>query len=100
MDGRTRPHAPVCGGDRLGRLGCEPRCCTCARAVPRQTSNDLAFEPVRVLPLSWLWNTSFLARNAVMPLQDAWRCAACALELGLKYPSAVRLDANGELPLA
>ena len=25
--------------------------------------NDLQFEPVRVLPLSWLWNISYLVRN-------------------------------------
>lgn len=60
-----------------------------------QDLNDLAFEPVRVLPLSWLWNTSFLARNAVMPLEDGGGVLPLHFELGLKYPTAVRLDALG-----
>jgi predicted neuraminidase len=62
-------------------------------------SNDLqalAFEPVRVLPLSWLWNTSFLVRNAVVPLQDGGTVLPVHFELGLKYPAAVRLNAEGE----
>lgn len=57
---------------------------------------DLAFEPVRVLPLSWLWNTSFLVRNAVVPLQDGGTVLPVHFELGLKYPAAVRLDETGE----
>lgn len=57
---------------------------------------DLAFEPVRVLPLSWLWNTSFLVRNAVVPLQDGGTVLPVHFELGLKYPAAVRLDDTGE----
>jgi predicted neuraminidase len=56
---------------------------------------ELAFAPVRVLPLSWLWNTSFLVRNAVLPLQDGGAVLPVHFELGLKYPAAVRLDANG-----
>jgi hypothetical protein len=56
---------------------------------------ELTFAPVRVLPLSWLWNTSFLVRNAVLPLQDGGAVLPVHFELGLKYPAAVRLDANG-----
>jgi predicted neuraminidase len=62
------------------------------------TSNTLGtlhFEPVRVLPLSWLWNTSFLVRNAPLPLEDGGMMLPVHFELGFKYPAAVRFDADG-----
>ncbi|MCF8167762.1 MAG: exo-alpha-sialidase [Rhodoferax sp.] len=67
----------------------------------RQVSNEsalaqLAFEPVRMLPLSWLWNTSFLVRNAPLPLTDGGMVLPVHFELGLKYPEAVRFDRHGE----
>jgi hypothetical protein len=55
----------------------------------------LAFEPVRVLPLSWLWNTSFLVRNAPLPLNDGGMVLPVHFELGIKYPTALRFDKNG-----
>ncbi|MEO7107619.1 MAG: exo-alpha-sialidase, partial [Rhodoferax sp.] len=55
----------------------------------------LAFEPVRVLPLSWLWNTSFLVRNAPLPLQDGGMVLPVHFELGIKYPTALRFDKSG-----
>lgn len=55
----------------------------------------LAFEPVRVLPMSWLWNTSFLVRNQVMQLQDGGMLLPVHFELGIKYPVALRFDRNG-----
>ncbi len=66
----------------------------------RQTSSsnalaDLTFAPVRVLPLSWLWNTSFLVRNAPLPLADGGMVLPLHFELGIKYPSAARFDAHG-----
>ncbi len=57
---------------------------------------ELRFEPVRILPLSWLWNTSFLVRNTVMPLQDGGMVLPVHFELGIKYPVAMRFDRNGE----
>ncbi len=66
------------------------------QSSPSQGLQDLAFEPVRVLPLSWLWNTSFLVRNAAFPLQDGGMVLPVHFELGLKHPMAVRLDAQGE----
>jgi predicted neuraminidase len=57
---------------------------------------DLAFRPVRVLPLSWLWNTSFLVRNAPLPLQDGGMLLPAHFEIGLKYPVALRFDRDGE----
>ncbi len=56
---------------------------------------ELAFEPVRVLPLSWLWNTSFLVRNAPLPLTDGGMVLPVHFELGFKYPTALRFDKDG-----
>ncbi len=57
--------------------------------------SELAFEPVRVLPLSWLWNTSFLVRNAPLPLQDGGMVLPVHFELGVKYPMALRFGSDG-----
>ena len=56
---------------------------------------ELAFEPVRVLPLSWLWNTSHLVRNAPMALEDGGMVLPVYFELGIKYPVALRFDRDG-----
>lgn len=56
---------------------------------------QLAFEPVQVLPLSWLWNTSFLVRNAPLPLADGGMVLPVHFELGIKYPVALRFDREG-----
>lgn len=58
-------------------------------------SDVLEFEPVRVLPLSWLWNTSFLVRGAPLPLSDGGMILPAYFELGAKYPVALRFDAEG-----
>jgi predicted neuraminidase len=58
---------------------------------------DLEFEPVRVMPLSWLWNTSHLVRNAPLPLSDGGMVLPVHFELGIKYPVALRFDRNGDL---
>lgn len=57
---------------------------------------NLSFDVVRVLPLSWLWNTSFLVRTAPLPLQDGGMVLPVHFELGIKYPVALRFDAGGE----
>lgn len=57
---------------------------------------ELAFEPVRVLPLSWLWNTSFLVRNAPLPLVDGGMVLPVHFELGIKYPTVLRFDNAGD----
>lgn len=56
---------------------------------------DLRFEPVRVLPLGWWWNTSFLVRNAPLPLADSGMLLPAYFELGIKYPVALRFDREG-----
>lgn len=73
-----------------------------ARIVHLRQSNEghdfsaMSFEVVRVLPLSWLWNTSFLVRNAPLPLADGGMVLPVHFELGIKYPVALRFDAGGE----
>ena len=56
----------------------------------------LSFAVQRVLPLSWLWNTSFLVRTAPLPLKDGGMTLPVYFELGLKYPEALRFNASGE----
>ena len=65
----------------------------------RHDSQDfakLSFDAVRVLPLSWLWNTSFLVRTAPLALADGGMVLPVHFELGIKYPVALRFDASGE----
>lgn len=61
-----------------------------AQDVPR-----LAFEPARVMPLSWLWNTSFLVRSAPLMLADGGMVLPVYFELGIKYPLLLRFDGSG-----
>jgi predicted neuraminidase len=60
------------------------------------TLGQLELVPVRVLPLSWLWNTSFLVRNSPLSLADGGMVLPVHFELGLKYPVALRFDKSGE----
>ena len=61
----------------------------------RSAYATLSFELAGMLPLSWLWNTSFLVRTAPLPLQDGGMVLPVYFELGLKYPVALRFDAKG-----
>jgi hypothetical protein len=65
------------------------------QSSPGQALDELAFAPVRVLPLSWLWNTSFLVRNAPMTLADGGMVLPVHFELGIKYPLTLRFDREG-----
>ena len=56
----------------------------------------LSFEVDRILPLSWLWNKSFLVRTAALPLRDGGMVLPVHFEMGIKYPVALRFDASGE----
>ena len=56
---------------------------------------QLSFAPVQVLPLGWWWNTSFLVRNAPLPLADGGMVLPVHFELGIKVPLALRFDATG-----
>lgn len=94
LDGQGRIHlfvvATGLGGWAAGRI-----------LHLRQVGNSpdfehLAFAPVRVLPLSWLWNTSYLVRTAPLPLADGGMVLPVHFELGRKYPVALRFDVRGE----
>lgn len=56
----------------------------------------LRFEAQGTVPLSWLWNTSHLVRNAPLSLQDGGMMLPVHFELGIKYPLALRFDRRGE----
>ena len=56
----------------------------------------IEFEAIGVLPLSWLWNTSYLVRSAPLPLSDGGMLLPLYFELGIKYPTAARFDAAGQ----
>lgn len=58
--------------------------------------SQLEFRTLRVLPLSWLWNTSYLVRTMPLPLADGGMVLPAYFELGAKYPVALRFDAAGE----
>lgn len=60
-----------------------------------QDFEALVFDVERVLPLSWLWNTSYLVRSAPLDLQDGGMVLPVHFELGLKYPVSLRFDAQG-----
>lgn len=62
---------------------------------PLGGNEAVQFEPVRVLPLSWLWNTSHLVRTAPLNLEDGGMVLPVYFELGKKYPLALRFDAEG-----
>ncbi len=66
------------------------------RQAPDSSASDLQFEPLRVLPLSWLWNLSYLVRTAPLPLADGGMVLPAYFELGAKTPVALRFDAQGE----
>ena len=55
----------------------------------------LRFEPRGLLPLSWLWNVSYLVRTAPLPLVDGGMVLPAYFELGAKTPVALRFDARG-----
>ena len=57
---------------------------------------DLAFEPVRSLPLAWLWNTSYLVRNGPLPFADGGMALPLHFELGLKHAALARFSPEGD----
>ncbi len=56
---------------------------------------DLQFQPVGVIPLSWLWNVSYLVRTAPLPLADGGMVLPAYFELGAKTAVALRFDQFG-----
>ncbi len=93
IDGQSRIHLLVVatgwGGWAASRI------VHLRQTVANDTLADMRFEPLRALPLSWLWNTSFLVRNAPLTLADGGMVLPVYFELGYKYPAALRFDRNG-----
>ena len=93
LDGRGRMHLFVVatgwGGWAASRI------LHLRQSTADSTLAELAFEPVRVLPLSWLWDTSHLVRNAPLPVEDGGMVLPMHFELGIKYPVALRFDLDG-----
>lgn len=93
MDGRGRIHLFVVATGGGGWAA--SRVLHLRQSSTGQALDELAFAPVRVLPLSWLWNTSHLVRNAPMALADGGMLLPVHFELGIKYPLALRFDREG-----
>lgn len=56
------------------------------------------FAVQRVLPLSWLWNYSFLVRNTPLPLRDSGMVLPAYFEMGDPgFAVALRFDAQGQM---
>lgn len=83
------------GGWAAGRI-VHLRQDTDAVASTAQALSNLQFRPVRMLPLSWLFNTSHLVRASPMPLADGGMVLPVYFELGLKYPVVLRFGAQGQ----
>ena len=62
-----------------------------------RTSSAPVFGEPSILPLGWLWNLSHLVRGAPLALADGGMVLPVYFELGLKYPVALRFDAQGVL---
>lgn len=58
--------------------------------------DQINFAARAVLPLSWLWNTSYLVRNAPHLLADGGMVLPVYFELGTKYPVFARFSRQGE----
>jgi predicted neuraminidase len=58
---------------------------------------EASFKPLDFLPFSPFFNLSTLVRGTPVPMLDGGVMLPAYFELGIKYPIAIRLDANGEL---
>ena len=94
LDGQGQVHlfvvATGLGGWAAGRV-------VHLRQTTPKPETPWAWEAVAVLPLSWLWNTSYLVRTAPVSLTDGGLVLPAYFELARKYPVALRLDAQGAL---
>ena len=59
--------------------------------------NAIELAQPSVLPLSWLWNISYLVRGAPLPLDDGGFVLPVYFEFGIKSPVALRFDAQARL---
>ncbi len=66
------------------------------RQISASGDPALRFEPLGLLPMSWLWNLSYLVRTAPLPLADGGMVLPAYFELGSKTPVALRFGAQGD----
>ncbi|MDI9334185.1 MAG: exo-alpha-sialidase [Cytophagales bacterium] len=97
--GRTHLYVVATGlggwsASRILHLVQQPPSTTAVRAGQ---SEVLPFKPQGFLQLSPFFNLSVLVRGAPVPTQDGGVLLPAYFEVGIKYPLAIRLDANGEL---
>lgn len=64
------------------------------QALPASQGGGTFGEP-RLLPLAWWWNVSHLVRGMPLALADGGMVLPVYFELGVKYPVALRFDAQG-----
>ncbi len=57
----------------------------------------LRFVPRGAMPLSWFWNTSYLVRNAPLPLNTGGMALPVHFEIGMKTPMLAWFSSEGEL---
>ena len=65
------------------------------RQLQQEPGQAIAWEPLGVLPLSWLWNTSYLVRTAPLALADGGAVLPAYFELFRKSAVGVRVNAQG-----
>lgn len=94
LDGQQRLHlfvvATGLGGWAASRIA------HLVQVNAQNTADTPVFEVRPTLPLSWLWNTSHLVRNAPVPLADGGMALPVYFEIGTKYPALVRLSKDGD----
>ncbi len=66
------------------------------RQRPAHAGQAIHFDPIDVLPLSWLWNISYLVRTAPLALTDGGAVLPAYFELVRKTSVAVRLNRQGD----
>ena len=93
LDGQGRVHLFVVATGMGGWAA--SRIVHLQQAAATQHLSSFRFEVVRVLPLSWFWNYSFLVRTAPMPLEDGGMQLPVYFELGRMVPTVLRFDAQG-----
>ena len=93
LDGRGRIHLFVVATGMGGWAA--SRIVHLRQNMPSHHLAQMQFDVQRVLPLSWLWNYSYLVRASALPLQDGGMILPVYFELGKLVPVALRFDAEG-----
>ena len=93
LDGRGRIHLFVVATGMGGWAA--SRIIHLRQDAPSLDLGAMQFKLHQVLPLSWLWNYSYLVRATPLQLQDGGMVLPVYFELGKLVPVALRFDADG-----